>query len=136
MRRRTLYQEVWECRFPKRQTIEEELLTLQAIAPDMAEDLYSLFEEAVTDSLANILEESGARALVRLMGEANIESPSEVFAILDSIFHEGSSTLKSAITEEFRMNVHLLLKKVERNLVADSRRLIVPMPRRLAATRP
>ncbi|MGD0318815.1 MAG: hypothetical protein ABSB56_03870 [Nitrososphaerales archaeon] len=40
----TLYEAVWECRFPRRQTVEEELVALQALAPDMAEDPYFLFE--------------------------------------------------------------------------------------------
>jgi hypothetical protein len=134
MKGRKLNEEVWECQFPKRLTVEEELLTLQAIAPDMVEDLYSLFEQAVADSLANILEESGAKALVKLMEESNIESPPEVFATLDSIFHEGSKTLKSAITEEFHIGVHLLLEKLERSLAAESHHLIAPISRRLTAT--
>ncbi len=29
MKGRTLYEEVWECRFPRRQTIEEELLAFK-----------------------------------------------------------------------------------------------------------
>lgn len=114
VKRRTLYEEVWERRSPKRQTLEEELLTLQVLAPDMIEDLHSLFKEAVTDSLANTLEENEARALVMLIAGTNFESPYQVFAALDSILHEGSHILKDAIFEEFRTSVHLLLEKVER----------------------
>lgn len=114
VKEKTLYEEVWEYRFPKRQTIEEELLALRELDPHLAKDLHSLFSEAVTDSLANILEESGARALVRRMGESSFESPTKVYGVLDSIFHDGSKVLKTAIAEEFRTSVHLLLKKVER----------------------
>lgn len=117
----TLYEEVWECRFPRRQTIEEELLALQALAPDMLEDLRSLFKEAVTNSLANILGENEARALVMLIGGTDFGSPSRVYAALDSIFHEGSQILKGAIVEEFRAHVHLLLEKAKRGMFARPR---------------
>ena len=36
---------------------------------------------------------------------------------MDSILHEGSQVLKRAIAEEFRANVHLLLKKLERDSI-------------------
>lgn len=124
---RTLYEEVWECRFPRRLTIEEELLSLRELDPHLAEDLHSLFNEAVTDSLANIMEESGARALVRWMGETSFESPTKVYAALDSIFLEGSQVLKTAIAEQFRINVHQLLEKCERNLVKESQSIALPV---------
>ena len=113
---RTLYEEIWECRFPKKQTIEEDLLSLQVLAPDMVEDLHSLFKEAVTDSLARILGENEARALTRQIAGTDFESPYNVFRALDSILHEGSRILRDAIVEEFRVNVHMLLEKTERKI--------------------
>lgn len=115
-RARTLYEEVWECRLPKRQTVEEDLLSLQVLAPDMTEDLHTLFKEAVTDSLANILGQSEARTLMRLMARTNFESPYMVFEALDSILHGGSKILRDTIVEEFRVNVHLLLEKTKRKV--------------------
>jgi hypothetical protein len=109
-----MYEEVWESRFPSRQTVEEELLTLQTLAPDTIEDLYHVFEETVIDSLVRILGENGATAAVILMAETNFESPSGVFAALDSIFQEGSQFLRRTIVEEFRASLHLLLEKVEK----------------------
>jgi hypothetical protein len=113
---KTLYEEIWECRFPKKQTIEEDSLSLQVLAPDMVEDLHSLFEEAVTDSLARILGENEARVLTRQIAGTDFESPYSVFRALDSILHEGSRILKDAIVEEFRVNVHMLLEKTERKV--------------------
>ena len=110
-----LYEEVWECRFPSKQTIEAELLDLQALAPDLIDDLRSLFKEAVTDSLASILGEDEARALVMQIAKTGFENKSVVFAALDSIFHRrDSQILKDAIVEEFHTNVHLLLEKMKR----------------------
>lgn len=113
---RTLYEEVWGGRFPRRQTVEEDLLALQVLAPDVAEDLPSLFKEAVTDSLARILGQNEARALMRLMARTNFESPYGVFGALDSVLQGGSKILREAIVEEFRVNVHLLLEKTERKV--------------------
>jgi len=84
----------------------------------MMEDLHSLFNEAMTDSLAAILGEDEARALVMLIAETEFKSPSVVYAALDSILHEGSKILKDAIVEEFRANVHLLLEKAKRGVFA------------------
>ena len=116
-RGRTLYEEVWECRSPTRQTLEEDLLSLQALAPDMIEDLRCLFKEAVTDSLSSVLGENQAMALVKLISETDFENPPEVFAALDSIFRGGAQILKEAIIDEFRASVHLLLGKVEKRAV-------------------
>jgi hypothetical protein len=114
MNGRSLYEEVWECRSPRRQTIEEDLLALQTLAPVMVEDLHSLFKEAVTDSFANILGENEARALMRLIAGTNFGSPDQVYEALDSILHEGAQILRKAIVEEFSTSVHLLLEKAER----------------------
>jgi hypothetical protein len=110
----TLYEEVWEGRSSRKQTLEEELLTLQALAPDIIEDLRPLFKEAVINSLTHILGENGAKAVVRLTAGTNFESPNEVFAALDLIFQEGTQFLRHAIVEEFRANLHRLLKRVEK----------------------
>jgi hypothetical protein len=115
----TLYEEVWECRFPKREVVEEELLDLIALAPDLIKDLRSLFKEAVTDSLANILPENEARALLMLIAWTDFEDPSRVSEALDSILGEGSRILKHAILEEFRVNVHILLGKVRRGVISN-----------------
>jgi len=119
MKGETLYEAVWECRLPRRQTLEEELLTLQALAPDLIEDLRCLFKEAVTDSLANILDEGEARTLVMLIAETEFRNPAIVFGALDSILHEGSQILRDVTVKEFRANVHLLLEKVKRGLYAS-----------------
>ena len=114
MKGRLLYEEAWERRFPIRQTTEEDLRALQALAPVMVEDLYSLFKEAVTDSLVDVLGENEARVLMRLIVGTNFESPDQVYEALDSIFHGGAQILRKAIVEEFSASVHLLLEKAER----------------------
>lgn len=106
----------------REQTLEEELLTLQVLASPNIQDLHSIFMEAVTDSLANILGENEAKALMILIRGTDL-TPYEVFSTLDSMLHEGSYVLKDAITEEFRANVHLLLEKVKRNVAEETESL-------------
>lgn len=120
----------------KWQIVEEELLTLQALKPELTEDLPLLFEEAVTDSLADTLGENEARALVILMGVTDFGSPAKVFQVLDTFFHGESSILKDAITKEFHMNVRLLSKKVKRGFLSRdwTRRRIQRMSRRWGRT--
>lgn len=103
------------------QTLEEELHTLQAFAPEISEDIHSIFKEAVTDSLWSMLPESEARALLLMIGERGFESPCDVNSALDSILRGGSQILKNGIREEFRANVHLLAQKAERGFTASPR---------------
>lgn len=128
MKGRTLFEEVWESRFPRRQTVEEELLDLQVLAPDMIEDLHALFKEAVTDSIANILDEYEARALTRVIADTGFESPHLVFEVLDSVLHGDSRIFKDAIVEEFRVSVHLLLEKVKGEIARNDPTLDAKRP--------
>lgn len=106
--------EVSEHRSTKELTLEEDLFELQAITPEDVEDLPILFEEAVTDTLANLLGQNEARALVILLRGTDFGRRDEVFAALDSFFKEGSKIVKDAITEEFHAQAHLLAEKVNR----------------------
>jgi hypothetical protein len=79
---------------------------------DMEVDLRFMFREAVADSLANLLDESEARALVALMGGTSLEDPGKVYGALDSILQMGSHVLKDAIAEEFHAKVDLLKRRL------------------------
>ncbi len=99
--------------------LERELRALRTLAPDSLDDLRSAFQEAVTDSIANLLEESAARALLRIMGDSDFQSPDEVFGALDTILGDGSLVIEGAIAEEFSGSAHLLLEKAKRHLAAE-----------------
>jgi len=121
------HEAIWECLFPgRKQTVEEELLELEALIPDIAEVWNPLFKEAVTDSIANLLDENEARALVILISSSGFESPAEVYEELDSILCSGSEIVKGAIFEEFRAKVHLLLEKVKKVMPASEPVLFPP----------
>ena len=125
----TLYGEVTAGRGYRKVSAEEELLTLWALDVKLADDLCSLFEEAVTDSLAELLGVGGARTMAMLIGAKSFESPRKVSETLDAVFHEGSEILKNAIAEEFRANVHLLCEKMKKNSIQESQVLVAPISR-------
>lgn len=127
-KRRTLYEEVWEGSVSKRHQMEAKAPCLQTFDLESAEeDLLVIFKEAVTDSLANILDRNEARALLILIGGTDFGSPTEVFQALDSILLEGSKILKEAITKEFLASADLLLRKAaNKNPAPDSIHLVAP----------
>jgi len=92
------------------QTLEEEILTLDSLEPDMMARLPSLFSRSVIDSLISILGESSGEALIRRIGDERLMSPAEVYESLDKVLRSGSEILKVAIREDFRVRVHRLYK--------------------------
>ena len=104
----------------RRMTAHEELLTLWTHDAYVIDDLRSLFEEAATDTLANVLGDAEARALVLMIGTKNFRNPRRLYRALDSIFPDGGEVLKEAVAREFRASVHLLWGKMRRESVRDA----------------
>jgi len=103
----------------ERQSMEEEMRTLQALVPGVTEEFRSMFESAAATTLARMLPKADAEALRTLIKGSASTSPYEVYSALKSIFHEGSQILIDGIREEFRVSVHLLLERVEGGFEAD-----------------
>jgi hypothetical protein len=87
-------------------SLEEDIVALNSMDPDMVVDLRSIFKEATRDASANILDEPTAQALMFHISNPNLESPYEIMTYLDSLLKEGSGILKAAIMAEFRVRVH------------------------------
>jgi hypothetical protein len=107
-------------------TADEELLSLWALDPELARDLQTIFGEAVTDAIANLLPQDVARTLALEIGAKNFRSPRKVAEVLDSILRDGSEPLKHAIAEEFRKNVHLLWEKLTERSAYHVDAIVVP----------
>ena len=99
----------------RRQSLENDLLTLWTLDIRLSEDIRLILEEAVIDSLAEDLGEAGARTMAKRMGASTFETPLKVSQVLDSVFGEGSEVLKRDIAERFRLGVHLLVEKMKRS---------------------
>ncbi len=108
--------------------IEDELFALGVWAPELVEDLASVFKEALTDALANMLDESTAEALEVYLGKVNLGDPAIVFPALDSTLREGAKTVKEAVCREFRVKVH---ERYEMLVISQGPALrgVLPTPR-------
>lgn len=95
---------------PKQLTLEEEVLSLKALAPETLDQLPSLFAESVVASATKVLGETTGEAFIRCIGDGNLKDPSEVYDRLDSFLLGGSSEMKEAIVQAFRSRVHRLYK--------------------------
>jgi len=94
------------------QTLDEEILTVNSLAPDMIARLPSLFSDSVVDSVTDILGENSGEALVRSIGEESLRIPEKTYERLDAMLHNGSEVLKAAIREDFRVRLHRLYTMV------------------------
>jgi hypothetical protein len=59
-KRKTLYEEVWECRFPRQQTIESP--SIPTFPPDLAESLRLRFKDETTDPPTDVLDDKKVKA--------------------------------------------------------------------------
>ncbi len=93
-------------------SLEEDIMESKSMAPEMIDELHSVFEEATGNALTSILDEPTAKALTFHLRNAGLEGQRGVMAKLDSLLMDGSSILKAAIIEEFRAMVHERLTMV------------------------
>ena len=89
-----------------RLTLEEEVFSLQVMAPEALRQLPELFAESVVDSATKVLGEATGEAFLRHIGDRRLSDPTEVYSRLDSYLMEGSEEMKKAIAEAFRRRVH------------------------------
>lgn len=108
----TLYVETFQA-YPSAGGVPERNVRAEVEESDIEGDLRFMFREAVADSLANLLDEREARAMVSFMGGLSLESPERVYGALDTILQRGSHVLKEAIAEEFHAKVDLLKRRLE-----------------------
>jgi len=93
-----------------RLTLEEEILSLNEMAPEALAQLPELFAEAVVDSATKVLGEATGEAFIRHIGDRRLKDPNEVYSRLDSFLKEGSDAMKEAIKAAFRHRVHQIYK--------------------------
>jgi len=92
-------------------TLEEEIFSLQEVAPGILDHLPRLFAEAVVDSATKVLGTATGEALIRRIGDRRLKDPAQVYSRLDSFLMGGSDEMKHSIDQEFRRRVHGLYKQ-------------------------
>jgi len=87
-------------------SLEAEIRSLYAISPETAVQFPSLFAQSVVESCSNIAGASVGEALVRRIGDSNLQNPEDAFRSIDTLLRGGSDTLKRDIEQRFRGKVH------------------------------
>ena len=91
-------------------TLEEEVLSLEQLAPHTLDQLPALFAESVVAVSTKVLGETTGEAFVRCIGDDKLRDPAEVYQRLDSFLLGGSGPIREAIMGEFRNRVHRLYR--------------------------
>lgn len=91
--------------------LEEDLLTLNAIAPELVEVLPELFKNAVVDSIRRGMGGHDFGLVLKSLPGIGPEHRFYVFRFLDSLYGEKARELEQAIDYRFQSEVrHLILK--------------------------
>jgi hypothetical protein len=91
-------------------SLEAEIRSLFSLGPESLKQLPTLFAESVMESCSAIAGASSGEALVRRLGDEQLQNPERAFQRIDTLLGGGSDTLKRAIEQRFRGKVHRLYK--------------------------
>ncbi len=97
---------------PGDESVEEDLFTLNAVAPSLLRQLPALFEEAVKDTLAFFLGTKESTGVLSYFRGVPLTDRSEVFGKLDSLYLDRASPLQRGIDRAFQIRVHRLVTQV------------------------
>jgi hypothetical protein len=89
--------------------LEQDLFTLNAIAPALLEQVPALFEEAVKETLGSSLGLKESKGALSWFRDADLRSRPEVFSRLASHYGGGASPLQIMIDKAFKNRVHNFL---------------------------
>jgi hypothetical protein len=109
-------------------SIEEELRTLNAMAPELLEEMPRLFKEAVVDSIRSEMGRKDFGLVLQSLPGIGPEHRPYVFRFLDSLYGDKARELEEAIDRRFRTEVRQLLRKAKR-IESASLKMIDPSSR-------
>jgi hypothetical protein len=98
--------------FGRMDGLEQDLFTLNAMAPDLLDQVPAMFEEAVRESLGYMLGMKESKGVLAWFREAELASRPEVFTRLASRYGDRASPLKTMIDEAFKNRVHSFLESL------------------------
>ena len=97
---------------PEVQNVEQDLFTLNAMAPELLEQVPFIFEGTVRESLMYMLGSKESRGVLAWFRENELASRQWVFARLVSVYGVRASPLQNMIDRVFGMRVHDLLRQL------------------------
>jgi hypothetical protein len=97
---------------PDVQSVEEDLFTLDAMAPQLLGQVPVLFEQTVKDTLSYMLGAKESADVIAWFRSSELGSRPGVFARLLTVYGDKASPLESVIDRVFGMRVHQLVQQV------------------------
>jgi hypothetical protein len=92
--------------------VEQDLFTLNAVAPSLLEQLPTIFEDAVRESLAYMLGRIESKCVLASFSPDQLVDRSEVFGRLVSLYNSRASPLQKGIDWAFQKRVHQLVNQL------------------------
>jgi hypothetical protein len=93
-------------------SLEEDLLSVNAVAPELLERLSVLFEETVRDALCYMLGEKASKDALGEFRKSELENRQAAFGRLTALYGPKASPLQKVIDRVFGMRVHDLLGQI------------------------
>jgi hypothetical protein len=98
--------------FGRMNGLEQDLFTLNAMGPDLVDQVPAMFKEAVRESLRYMLGMKESKGVLAWFREAELASRPEVFTRLASRYGDTASPLKTMIDQAFKTRVHSFLESL------------------------
>jgi hypothetical protein len=110
-------------RILSKQSFEEQLSTLNSLAPEAIASLPVVFKVAALSSINRMLDRRNAGILLVLLRGTDLGDQWAVFAALDRFAYRRTAVLKRAISTEFQSRVRNMVKKaIEKQSDSGTRR--------------
>ena len=93
-------------------SVEEDLFTLSAIAPELLEEIPALFGETVKESLAYVLGPSASKGVIEWLRSDELQSRQGVFARLAALYGERATPIEALIDRVFGLQVRALVQRL------------------------
>jgi hypothetical protein len=97
---------------PETLSVEEDLFTLKAIAPDLVEEVPVLFAETVRESLSYMLGTKESGGVLAWFRGNELASRADVFDRLASVYGTRASPIQKLIDRVFGIRVHSLVEQL------------------------
>lgn len=97
---------------PEAISVEEDLFALNAMAPDLLENVPILFEETVRESLTYMLGTKESTGVLSWFRGDELACRQGVFARLLAVYGDKASPLQNMIDRVFGMRVHELVRQL------------------------
>ena len=94
------------------QGVEEDLFSLDVMAPALLQDVPAIFEQTVRESLSYMVGAGESSRVLAWFHAGELACRQDVFARLSAVYGERASPIESVIDRVFGLRVHELVRKL------------------------